>query len=281
MAKEMGADSMRWTWHRPWKWSAPPRCAVFDFDGTLSLIRGGWTEIMVTMMVDHLLTLPANTVDQSTLRSYVQSYVLELNGKPTIYQMKRFAAEIRERGGQPDDPARYHQDYLRRLGLRIDERRQRIQSGQATPDDLLVPSARGFLTALANAGMELTLASGTELEFIREEARILQIDQFFEGRIFGPGDDPTAFSKRQVMRDLLARHGIPGHALIGIGDGAVETLDVTELGGLSIGVASDELHRSGQLEPWKRDCLVKSGAHLVVPDYFAPDELAAHLLGRR
>lgn len=281
MTGELSLNSNPWTWHRPWKWSTQPRCAVFDFDGTLSLIRGGWTDVMISMMVEHLLTLPKTTDDELTLRNDVQSYVLELNGKPTIYQMKRFAEEILTRGGRPDDPTRYHQEYLRRLGIRIDERKQRIQSGEATADDLLVPGTRGFLTALANAGIELTLASGTELEFIREEARILQIDHFFNGRIFGPGKDPTAFSKRQVMRDVLARHSMAGHALIGIGDGVVETLDVTDLGGLSIGVASDELRRSGELEPWKRDCLVKSGAHLVIPDYAAPEELAAHLLPSR
>jgi phosphoglycolate phosphatase len=270
----------RWTWHRAWTWPARPRCAVFDFDGTLSLIRGGWTDIMVTMMVDHLRTLPRTTEDESTLRKSVQHYVLGLNGKPTIYQMQRFATEITARGGTPDDPKQYHQEYLRRLGERIDERKRRLRAGEITADDLLVPGARAFLTALTNAGLELTLASGTELEFIQEEARVLEIDHFFEGRIFGPGDDPHVFSKRQVMRDLLIRHNITGTALIGVGDGVVETLDMSELGGLSIGVASDELHRSGNLEPWKRDRLVESGAHLIIPDYTAAEELAEHLLNR-
>ena len=32
----------------------PPRCAVFDFDGTLSLIRQGWPNVMVPMMVEAL-----------------------------------------------------------------------------------------------------------------------------------------------------------------------------------------------------------------------------------
>jgi hypothetical protein len=34
--------------------SAPPRFAVFDFDGTLSLVREGWPEVMVPMMVEEL-----------------------------------------------------------------------------------------------------------------------------------------------------------------------------------------------------------------------------------
>ena len=277
----VGLQSEHWTWHRPWRWAEPPRCAVFDFDGTLSLIRGGWTEIMVSMMVEQLLTLPKTTENEAALRRTVQHYVLGLNGKPTIYQMQRFAEEIRTRGGSPEDPTRYHQEYLRRLGQRIDDRKERIRTGQATTDDLLVPGARSFLTALSQAGLELTLASGTEIEFVREEARVLQIEHFFEGRIFGPGDDPTQFTKRQVMLDLLSRHQIAGASMIGIGDGVVETIDMAELGGLTIGVASDEVARSGKLEVWKRDRLVESGAHLIVPDYTVAAELAAEVLARR
>ena len=33
------------------------RVALFDFDGTLSLIRSGWMDIMVPMMVEILLDL--------------------------------------------------------------------------------------------------------------------------------------------------------------------------------------------------------------------------------
>jgi hypothetical protein len=32
----------------------PPRHVLFDFDGTLSLIREGWPEIMIPMMVELL-----------------------------------------------------------------------------------------------------------------------------------------------------------------------------------------------------------------------------------
>src|SRR5436190_4403294 len=32
----------------------PFRCAVFDFDGTLSLLRGNWQGLMVPMMVETL-----------------------------------------------------------------------------------------------------------------------------------------------------------------------------------------------------------------------------------
>ena len=34
---------------------------LFDFDGTLSLIRQGWPEVMVPMFVEMLLSLPGET----------------------------------------------------------------------------------------------------------------------------------------------------------------------------------------------------------------------------
>lgn len=253
---------------------------MFDFDGTLSLIRGGWTEVMVAMMVDHLLTLPGTTETADVLGETVRHFVLGLNGKPTIYQMQRFATEITARGGEPETPQHYHAEYLRRLGIRIDDRKARIRSGEATADDLLVPGARAFLTALAEAGVELTLASGTEQVFIDEEVRVLGIESFFEGRIYGPGDDPHAFTKLQVMQNLLSRHNIEATAIIGVGDGVVETQNMAELGGLTIGVASDEQHRAGVCEPWKRARLIESGAHLIIPDYQHATELAARLVGR-
>ncbi len=82
------------------------------------------------------------------------------------------------------------------------------------------------------------------------------------------------------MRDLLSRHGIRSEALLGVGDGVVETQNMSSLGGLTIGVASDELERSGLCEPWKRERLIESGAHLVIPDYQHATALAARLLNR-
>jgi hypothetical protein len=39
---------------RPLPRRRPPRHVLFDFDGTLSLVREGWPEVMVPMMVEVL-----------------------------------------------------------------------------------------------------------------------------------------------------------------------------------------------------------------------------------
>ena len=36
--------------------------ALFDFDGTLSLIREGWQDIMVPMMVEKLMDTPEHEI---------------------------------------------------------------------------------------------------------------------------------------------------------------------------------------------------------------------------
>jgi phosphoglycolate phosphatase-like HAD superfamily hydrolase len=251
---------------RPLPPRLPPRVAVFDFDGTLSLIRGGWTDVMVRMMVDLLVTLP-RADDAYAVKQRVTDFVLELNGQPTIFQMQRFAEEVYRAGGRPEPPEAYHREYLRRLGERIAERKAALRDGSATPDDLMVPGARRLLETLIERGVELTLASGTEVEYVREEAAVLRIDHFFAGGLHGPGDDPRAFSKLAVMQEALARNKTAGAALLGFGDGVVETENAHFLGGVAIGVASDEIHRSGEVVEWKRTRLIDAGAHVIVPDY--------------
>ena len=82
---------------------APPRFALFDFDGTLSLVREGWPDVMIPMMVEELAaTGTSETPGQ--LATLARNFVMELNGKQTIYQMIRLAEEIQSRGGTPREP---------------------------------------------------------------------------------------------------------------------------------------------------------------------------------
>lgn len=262
---------------RPLDLRRPPKLAVFDFDGTLSLIRGGWTDLMVDMMFEDLdaLRRPDETVEQ--LRKLIRDYVLSLNGAPTVYQMERFAQELRERGATTEPASVYHQEYLRRLGQRITERKARLAAGECTQADLTVPGTHALLEALVSRGVELTLASGTEIEFVREESELLGFAHYFQGRIFAPGAEARAFAKEQVIADLLSRHAATGEVLIGFGDGIVETRGVAQQGGLAVAVACDETHRSGITDESKCPTLIDAGASIVVPDYQQAETLLAHL----
>jgi phosphoglycolate phosphatase len=86
------------------------RSVVFDFDGTLSLIRQGWREIMIPMMVEILCKLNTNET-QTELETLVIDYVDRLTGKQTIYQMIQLCEEIQKRGGKAQEPLYYKQQF--------------------------------------------------------------------------------------------------------------------------------------------------------------------------
>ncbi len=254
---------------------ARPRHVLFDFDGTLSLIREGWPQVMIPMMV-RILQNTGTFETAEELRTITETFVMELNGKQTIYQMMRLAEEVAQRGGQPEDPLTYKEEYHRRLLERIESRREALRGG-ANPDELLVPGSINFLQALKEQQVQLHLASGTDEVFVKEEAGLLGLDPFFGDHIHGALDDHKAFSKAMVIEHIQMENRIDGAQLVGFGDGYVEIQNIRETGGLAIAVASDETGRSGKPDEWKRNRLIGAGAHMVIPDFQETERLIEHL----
>jgi len=239
---------------------------IFDFDGTLSLIREGWPEVMVPMFVEFLPPLPGETLEQR--RALLYDDIMRLNGKQTIYQMIQLAERIKERGGQPKEPLWYKKEYLRRLNERIQSRIDDIRSRKIKPDDFLVHGARAVLEDLRTRGLHLYLASGTDEEFVKQEAELLDVTSYFGDRIYGARDDYKNFSKKMVIERILRENSILGNQLLAFGDGYVEIENTKQVGGLAIAVASDEAHNgSGRIDDWKRKRLLGVGADVVIPDY--------------
>ena len=80
----------------------PFHAAIFDFDGTLSLLRRGWQQVMIPMAVEHMAaTGTAEQEDQ--LFTIAEDFVTHLTGRQTIYQMIQLATEVKKRGGVPTD----------------------------------------------------------------------------------------------------------------------------------------------------------------------------------
>lgn len=239
---------------------------LFDFDGTLSLIREGWPEVMVPLFLEMLPRLPGESEDQA--RRLVFDDIMRLNGKQTIYQMIQLAGRIRERGAEPRDPLWYKNEYLRRLELRIAHRKEQIRNGAATPDDYLVHGSRRLLEELKARGLKMYLASGTDDPYVKEEAALLDLTRYFGPHVYGALDDYKKFSKKMVIERILRENRIPGAGLLSFGDGFVEIENTKEVGGLAVAVASDEAHNgSGHVDAWKRDRLLGVGADVVIPDY--------------
>ena len=130
---------------------AAPRHVLFDFDGTLSLVREGWPDVMVPLMVE-VLQATGTGEPVAQLRSLCADFVAQLTGKQTIYQMIRLAEEVGRRGGKPEDPVVYKGWYLDRLGQRIAGRREGLRSGRIAPREMVVPHSLELLDALRGAG---------------------------------------------------------------------------------------------------------------------------------
>ena len=254
----------------------PPRFAVFDFDGTLSLIREGWPDVMLPMMVEALTETGTDETPEQ-LAAVAREFIDELTGKQTIYQMIRLAEEIRKRNGTPEDPLVYKHRYHDLLMQRIERRRESLRDGSVPAEEMLVPGSIAALEMLRERGVELYLASGTDENYVREEAGLLGLVPYFGRHIYGAADDYKAFSKQMVIERILRENNVEGSRLLGFGDGYVEIDNVKTAGGTAIAVASDESGRSGRPDPWKRDRLIGVGADIVIPDFGEFDLLCEYL----
>ena len=213
------------------------RAALFDFDGTLSLIREGWPRVMVGMMVEILSDMGLSLPDDWAV---VERFVMALNGHPTLVQTARFAEEIAARGGTPADPREYLRLYLDRLMGVVRQRWNVLQSRRASPAAWVVPNAHAILRNLRDRGVPLFVASGTDFAAVSHEAGLLDVAAFFGNEINAPRDDDPTFTKAAVIERVLRELGIRGEEMIGFGDGVVETRAVKAAGGVAVGVASAE-----------------------------------------
>lgn len=251
--------------------AARARVALFDFDGTLSLIRSGWIEVMVPMMVEILLDLKTGE-SEAELRAIVEDFVWRLTGKETIYQMMDFADHVRQRGGRALDPLEYKKMYLDRLWTRIHRRVEDLEHGRVSPENYLVPGARVLLESLKSRGLTMYLASGTDEIYMKKEAGLLDVARYFDGGVYGAQDDYKSFSKKILIQRIINTTGVAGCEILGFGDGYVEIEEVKQVGGVTVGVATTE-PECRFVDDWKRQRLIGVGADYIVPNYLCHQEL--------
>jgi phosphoglycolate phosphatase-like HAD superfamily hydrolase len=251
------------------------RSVLFDFDGTLSLIREGWPQVMIPMMVE-VLRQTGTREDDAQLHAAVEDFVMRLNGRQTIYQMIQLAEEVRRRGGTPLEPLAYKHRYHDLLMARIEGRLAALRQGTATAEAWTVPGSHALLEELRRRGLTLYLASGTDLKYVRQEADLLGLTPFFGEHVYGALDDYRNFSKKMIIDKILRDNGLHGDELLGFGDGFVEIEEVKGAGGVAVAVASDEAARRG-VNAWKRERLVRAGADVVIPEYRQAARLLRYL----
>lgn len=251
------------------------RHAVFDFDGTISVIRQGWEDIMAPLMVEMICgdTDPTEDIDAE-----VREYVDRSTGILTIKQMEWLAEAVRRHGlaRDPKTALEYKHIYNERLLVPVRDRLDRLARGECTQMDLAIVGARQFVEALYAHGVEMYLTSGTDEVYVLEEARALGVAEFFEGRIYGARDDTRFYTKERIIQRILSEHHLQGQQLLVVGDGPVEIRNAVAREALSLGVASDEVRRFG----WntrKRRRLLNAGVDLLVADFRQHESLLRFL----
>jgi phosphoglycolate phosphatase len=240
--------------------------AVFDFDGTLSWLRHGWPELMCEVFLPYYPMQPDESLAE--VRRELVAEILSTNGRPSIVQMQMFVRRVQARHAQAPAPKKLLQEYQGRLDQIIAERTEMILRESARAEDFVVFGARTMLDLLQQRGVKLFVLSGTLEVRVKQEANLLDLARYFDGRIFGSTPDSARFSKRAVLDKILAEEKLRGENLLCFGDGPVEILHTRELGGLAVAVASDEdQNGSGRMDPMKRAQLIDAGANVVIPDY--------------
>jgi len=251
----------------------PVKHVIFDHDGTISTLRQGWEEIMEPVCVkailgEHYLDAPEELYQRVVHR--VRKYIDQSTGIETIVQMQALEKMVRQFGVVPADqildPAGYKSIYNQALMDMVHKRTDKLSRGELDPADYTVKGAPEFLKNLYDLGLKLYLASGTDHADVVKEAECLGYARYFEGRIYGWGGQGTGSAKKMVIEKILRENNLSGDQLACIGDGPVELRLCKKVGGLAIGVASDEIRRYG-LNLIKRTRLIKAGADIIIADY--------------
>jgi len=252
------------------------RFAVFDFDGTISLIREGWQQIMIPYFTDEMAACPgARSIPREELAETARDFIYINTGKQTIYQCIELAERVAALGGKALEPLAYKAEYHRRLEIRIADRIAELRKNPSAAINHVVPGSFDILDALRERGVTMYLASGTDEKYVLQEATLLGVNRYFAG-IYGAQDDYKNFSKKIVIERIIRENDLHGKELLGFGDGYVEIENVKGAGGFACGVATDEVKRYG-IDEWKQNRLKNSGADIIIPDFTNTPELIAYL----
>jgi phosphoglycolate phosphatase len=252
------------------------RHVLFDFDGTISVIRRGWERVMIPMMVEMIC---AKSPPSPEIEAEVAEFVDRSTGILTIKQMQWLESAVRQRGlaSAPRTAAEYKRIYNERLLRPVRDRMVQLDGSQSARDGLMIAGARDFLERLAVREIALYLASGTDHVYVLEEATALGVAHLFGKHIYGARDGTEDYTKDRIIGRILDQNGLHGEELLVVGDGPVEIRNAKDRGAVALGVAADEVERQG-LSARKRQRLLDAGADLIVTDLLHGADLVRYLV---
>jgi len=252
------------------------KVAFFDFDGTLSLIREGWQEIMIQYFCELLEETSEEHTKNCNITSIVDELVNVNTGKQTIYQCIELVKCISKFQGECCDPFIIKKEYLRRLNIHIADRLSMLKHNPDLATKYLIPGSIQMLSLLKQLNIKLFLASGTDEADVKLEANLLGLASYFDG-IFGAKDDYESFSKKRYIDDIINKLDIHGYEIIGFGDGFVEIENIKDVGGFACGIASTETDPI-RINSWKEKRLIDAGADIIVPNFENSSELIEYII---
>jgi phosphoglycolate phosphatase-like HAD superfamily hydrolase len=246
---------------------------IFDHDGTISTLREGWETVMEPMMVRAILGAEYENASGALFAEVtgkVRRLIDRTTGIQTLMQMKGLVDLVRGGGFVPVsdilDEHGYKKIFNDDLMKLIHRRVAKLANGELVSADFQIKNSGLLIKELHQRGIKLYLASGTDQADVIAEATAMGYADLFEGRIFGSVGDIKADAKKMVLDRIVKENNLAGHQFATFGDGPVEMRETQKVGGLCVGVASDELRRFG----WnmsKRTRLIRAGASLLVPDF--------------
>ncbi|GHU66376.1 hypothetical protein FACS189447_07090 [Spirochaetia bacterium] len=258
--------------------SSFPDAAIFDHDGTISVMRQGWEEVMYQVMVNAICGAGNRGADMARIRNSVSSLIEKTTGIQTLAQMYQLQDLVKSFGYVKDEdilsPEEYKAVYNKALLNSMEKRFKGLEEGRLMPEDLTIKGAKAFLKKLSDAGTKLYLASGTDEADVIKEAGLLGYADLFTGGIKGSVGDIKNDPKKLVIRSIIAELKARGRdsTVAVFGDGPVEMREARKSGLLAVGVLSDEARRYGK-NLAKRERLILAGADILIPDFSWGDEL--------
>lgn len=260
--------------------------ALFDHDGTISTLRQGWETIMEPVMIRAILGNQYETAEKQLyeeIRGRVLEFIDMSTGIQTILQMEALVEMVDEFNivlkKEILDKFAYKKIYNDALTEVVSSKFEKLEKGQLSLDDFTMKGSVGFLKALREIGIKLYLASGTDKEDVINEARILGYANLFDGGIYGSENDIKKYSKKLIINRIINENKLKGNELIVFGDGPVEIKECIKSGGIAVGIASDEIIKSG-LNEEKRSRLIRSGAQIIIPDFSQKERLMDLLMNK-
>ncbi|HPI72861.1 MAG TPA: HAD hydrolase-like protein [bacterium] len=251
--------------------------AIFDFDGTISILREGWERIMEPVMIESICG--DHPVSDEVVRG-VREFIDETTGIQTILQMEGLVEMVKEFGLVPADKILdswgYKKIYNDRLMVPVRRRIADLQSGRKTLADCTVAGSIDFCQQLYQRNVIMYTASGTDQEDVRNEANVLGVDKWFKGGVYGAIGSVEEYSKDKVIKEILRNNNLHGAELVVLGDGPVEIRNAKENGAIAVGIASNEVTGRGW-EQRKIERLTKAGCDLLMPDFRQGRQLLEYL----